>query len=416
MSTLFRIAMRNLLKNRRRSLTAVMAIAMGYAAVNVFGGFTRYINSNLRDSFIYNQGNGHLSIFREGFLEKGLLDPGKYLLTKSETDSLLATLRARPEVFLATPQLFITGIVSNGAASTIFIGAGRVPSDADAMRQRAPGMLGRLTPFEGRALRDDTPAGVGLSEGLAGLLDLKVGDGAIAVAPTIDGQINALDAEVLQTFEAAVDLLNDKLMYVPLQFARDLFATQRADRIIVMLEHTSDTEPLRQELEAAFHARGQPFELRTWEDLSQLYRKVRQMFDIIFLFLFIIVLVISVMSVVNTVNMAVMERIREIGTLRALGMRQTRIVLLFALESAALGVVGSLVGAGSTLMVWFGVNLAEPTWVPPIITARIPLEIYLVPEYLIGAFFFLLALAMTSATFPARRAARQEIVDALGHV
>ncbi len=416
MSTLLRIALRNLLKNRRRTLTAVLAIAMGYAAVNVFGGFTRYINSNLRDSFIYNQGNGHLSIFREGFLRNGLLDPGRYLLTESETDSLLGSLGARPEVLLATPQLYITGIVSNGAASTIFIGAGRIPSDADAMRQRAPGMLGRLTPYEGEALRDDAPAGVGLSEGLASLLDLQVGDGAIAVSPTIDGQINALDAEVFQTFEAAVDLLNDKLMYVPLRFARDLYATERADRIIVMLEHTSDTEPMRQELQAAFEAQGSPFELRTWEDLSQLYRKVRQMFDLIFLFLFIIVLVISVMSVINTVNMAVMERIREIGTLRALGMRRGRIVLLFALESAALGIVGSLVGVVLTLAVWFGVRLAEPTWVPPIITARIPLEIHLVPEYLVGAFFFLLALAMISATFPARRAARQEIVDALGHV
>lgn len=415
MSTLFRIAIRNLLKNRRRTLTAVLAIAMGYAAVNVFGGFTRYINSNLRDSFIYNQGNGHLGIFREGFLEKGLLDPEAYLLTESETDSLLTMLRARPDVSLATPQLTITGIVSNGSASTIFIGVGRVPSDAATMQERAPGMLGKLTPFEGQPLRDDAREGVAVSEGLAAILDLKVGDGIIAVSPTIDGQTNALDAEMFQTFEAAVDLLNDKLMFVPLRFARDLFATERADRIIVLLNKTADTERVREELKAAFREQGQSFELRTWEDLSLLYRKVRQMFDIIFLFLFIIVLVISVMSVVNTVNMAVMERIREIGTLRALGMRRAQIVRLFALESAVLGIVGSFLGIALTLGVWGIVKLIGPTWVPPIITARIPLEIYLVPEYLIGAFIFLLALAITSATFPARRAARQEIVDALGH-
>jgi putative ABC transport system permease protein len=416
MKTLARIAVRNLLKNRRRSFYAVLAIALGFAAVNVFGGFTRYINASLRDGFIYSMGYGHLTIFREGFLDQGLLDPGRYLLTESQADSVTRVLREQPEVLLVTPQLYVSGILSNGEVSTIFIADGRIPSDLQEIASRAQGAMGLLTAYEGRPLRDEVDYGIGVTTGLAKLLDLGVGGRAVAIATTVEGQINALDAEVYQKFESPIELLNDKMVVVPLEFAKSLYDTRSVDRLTVLLRETRQTEPVEARLARIFAERGMPMEMRTWDDLSVLYRKVRKMFDIIFLFLFVIVLVISVMSVVNTVNMAVMERIREIGTLRALGMRRARIVWLFALESGILGVIGSILGALLTLASWIAVSAAKPTWIPPMITQRIPLEIRLVPEYMLIAFAFLLVLSVAAACVPARRAVREGIVDALGHV
>src|SRR5215831_18968436 len=81
MFTWFKIACRNLGKNRRRSLFTIMAIGLGFAAVNVFGGFTSYIFASLRDSYIYAQANAHLTIFKTGFLAAGKLDPLGYLLS-----------------------------------------------------------------------------------------------------------------------------------------------------------------------------------------------------------------------------------------------------------------------------------------------------------------------------------------------
>jgi putative ABC transport system permease protein len=416
MNTLGKIAVRNLLKNRRRSFYAVLAIALGFAAVNVFGGFTNYINASLRDGFIYSMGYGHLTIFRQGFLDQGVLDPGNYLLAKAQTDSINQILREQPEVDLVTPQLFVSGILSNGEVSTIFIADGRIPSDLKKIASRAQGAMGLLTAYDGRPLSDEVDYGIGLTTGLAKILGLEVGGRAVAIATTVEGQINALDAEVYQKFESPIELLNDKLMVVPLPFAQSLYDTQSVDRLTVMLRDTRQTEPVKARLARIFAERGMHLEMRTWDDLSVLYRKVRKMFDIIFFFLFVIVLVISIMSVVNTVNMAVMERIREIGTLRALGMRRARIVWLFALESGILGVVGSLLGALLTVACWLGVSAAKPTWIPPMITQRIPLEIRLVPETMLIAFLFLLVLSVGAACIPARRAVRQSIVDALGHV
>ena len=416
MTAVFTIAIRNLFKNRRRSANAVLAIALGFAAVNVFGGFTRYINASLRDSFIYSQGNGHLTVFREGFLESALRDPAGYLLDQDLADSVTALIETRPEVILVTPQLYVSGMLSNGTASTIFFASGRIPSDLFAIMGGAKGMLGRLVCHFGEPLRDEVDYGIAVSTGLAAILNLDLGSRVIALSSTVDGQVNALDAEVFQTFESPVELLNDKFLIVPLEFARSLYDTRGADRLTVVLAKTEQTAAVRARLERDFAERGLPLEIKSWEEMSLMYRKVRTMFDIIFAFLFVIVLVISLMSVINTINMAVMERIREIGTLRALGMRRTRIVSLFAVESGVLGVAGSVVGVGFTLLAWGVVKILGPTWVPPMITNRIPLEIHLVPEYLLTSFVFLLALSVGAACFPARRAAREGIVDALGHV
>ncbi|NIN00959.1 MAG: FtsX-like permease family protein [candidate division Zixibacteria bacterium] len=210
--------------------------------------------------------------------------------------------------------------------------------------------------------------------------------------------------------------MNDKVMRVPFRFAQKLYDTQGADRMAVLLARTESTEPTREQLRVAFSQRGLELEIRTWREMSQWYRKVKEMFDVIFLFLFIIVFIIVVMSVINTMSMAVLERTREIGTLRALGLKRKGVMLLFALESCLLGTSGTLGGLILTVLGWWGVEIFEPTWTPPGITANVPIQIEFVPETMLSSFVFLLVLCLIASLIPARRAARQKVVDALGHV
>jgi putative ABC transport system permease protein len=416
--TWIKIAVRNLFKNRRRSLFTILAIGLGFAAVNVFGGFTSYMFTNLEDSYIYAQANAHVTIFKKGFLTKGKLDPVAFLLAEEEMQIIEQILKRFPEVLLVTTQLHISGLVSNGHVSTIFIGIARVPSHVRFITSHAKSaMLAKLRLFSGKPLDDDIPYGTGLSIGLAEILNLKLGSDFVAMAPTVGGRINALDAQVYHLFNPAVEILNDKLMFVPLKFAQSLYDTKSVDRLSVLLNDSRKTDPMRVKFARALAERGLNVDIRTWKELDPIYTKIRDMFDIIFSFVFVIVFVISVMSIVNTMSMAVMERTREIGTLRALGVKRPGIVTLFATESAMLGVFGSVLGIGLTFLSCFLVNgVVQPTWVPPIITRRIPLEVYLVPEYMFYSTVFLVLLSMGAAILPARRAAKQEIIDALGHV
>jgi putative ABC transport system permease protein len=136
----------------------------------------------------------------------------------------------------------------------------------------------------------------------------------------------------------------------------------------------------------------------------------------IFLFIFSIVLVIVVMSVVNTMSMSVMERTREIGTLRALGLKRYGVKALFATEGALLGVLGSGLGFILFFSVYAIITAMHPTYVPPGSSNPVPLRVDLVWPVLGRSVLSLAVLALIAAYVPARRSARMAIVDALGHI
>ena len=413
--TWIKLALRNLFRNYRRSLFTILAICLGFAAVNVLGGFTAYIFTNLRDSFIYLQANGHLTVFKSGFLKEGKLDPTRYVLDETEAKLIEEISRRHSEVLVVTPQLNISGLLSNGRVSTIFLAAGRVPSDVRIITSHARGMLDSLQQFTGKQLEDDVIYGVGLSRGLAEQFGFDIGSNPIVMASTVSGQVNALDTQVFQLFDSPNEALDDKLMLVPLKFAQALYDTSSVDRINILLDRTDLTETMRARLAQDFANAGLLVEIKAWNELNPFYTKVRRMFEVIFLFTFLIVLAIVVMSVVNTVSMAIMERTREIGTLRALGLKRHGIVRLFAMESMLLGIVGSVLGIILTLVVWLAIAGFEPTWVPPQIARRVPLEVYLVPEYMTFSLISLVVLSLLATSLPARKAARMEIVSALAH-
>ena len=416
MMTWITLAVRNLFRNGRRSFFTILAISLGFAAVNALGGFTAYIFTSLKNADIYNQANGHLSIFKQGFLQEGKLNPTEYLLDEKDVAAIRAVLKGHPEVIVTSPQLRISGLLSNGQVSTIFLATGRVPSEVRTINSYARGEMAKIKLFTGKQLEDDHLFGVGLSRGLAEQLKFELGTTAVAMAPTVSGQINALDAQVLQVFDSPVEALDDKLMLVPIKFAQNLYDTTGIDRLIVLLKDDEKTVLMRNQLAKELAAQGLKLDIKTWNELSPFYTKVKKMFDIIFMVTFLIVFTIVVMSVINTVGMAIMERTREIGTLRALGLKRRGVIGLFAIESMLLGFFGSLLGMILTLGVWWGIKVLEPTWVPPQITSRIPLEIYLVPYYMLYSSLLLVVLSLIAACLPARKAARMEIVGALGHV
>jgi putative ABC transport system permease protein len=140
------------------------------------------------------------------------------------------------------------------------------------------------------------------------------------------------------------------------------------------------------------------------------------MFDMIFLFLFTIVLVIVVMSTINTMSMAVLERTREIGTLRALGLKRRGVSLLFAMEGGMLGLLGSFIGIVIHASVWVLIRALAPTYTPPGISTPVRLVVDFRPRAICVLLLFLVFLSLLAAIIPARRGARQNVVDALGHV
>ncbi|MFZ1575771.1 MAG: FtsX-like permease family protein, partial [Chromatiaceae bacterium] len=310
----------------------------------------------------------------------------------------------------------ITGLISNGDITTIYVGMAWVPSEKYALQEKARGLMSQLSFFEGKLLSDDLEYGIGIGNGLAEKLHSQFGTDVILMAPTVFGQINAVDAHVLQFTDASMELLEDKWVVMPLSLARTLYDTEGASQINLLLRENANLGVVRSALEKKFHDAGIDVTVVPWRDLSPFYVKVEKMFRIIFLFMFLIVSIIIVMSVVNTVSMAVLERSREIGTLRAIGAQRYRVIMLFGFEGALLGLFGCLIGVVILGAALAFLGYAQPYWTPPQMARPIPLEVYLVPEYLLFSVLFLTLLSFASGVLPARQIARHNIVEALGHV
>jgi len=412
MSQWLTIAWGNVVKNRRRSLMTMLAVAVGFAAVALFRGYTAHTYEGLRQSAIRGEGLGHLTLFKAGWRENNGKDPGRFLLTPAEIEAITALTKADAQVVLATPQLQVSGLVSNGRSSRIFLARGVVAADYATIA----GPLARSRAIKGRGLDPDSADGVLMAGELARQLDLEPGGEAVVLSTTLEGQMNAVDIRINGTYDTGSDATNDKYLLLPFRTAQALYDTDRADRIVLLLDHWQHTATVRSRLVRKLGEAGLACELRSWDELSLFYGKVKGMFDLIFLFIFQIVLVIVVMSTANTMTMAVVERTREIGTLRVLGVKRRSISLLFALEGALLGLLGSLAGVGLNVVAWALVRIIAPSYLPPGVSAPVLLVVDLLPGTMLRLTLFLTLLSMAAAIWPARRAARIAIVDALGHV
>jgi putative ABC transport system permease protein len=413
------IALRGLLRNRRRAGVTLAAIAFGFAAIALFAGYTHNIYRGLSLQAIHGELLGHLTLSKRGMSREGKLDPERYLLSADEVSRIGALVAANPHVKLVTPRLALSGMVSNGRASTIFVAEGVEPEAARVLQDglRDAMELGAQDGGGVRRLTTEKPDHVTLAAGLAGLLHLQPGDSAVILSNTLGGQANALDIQIADVFNTGNAATNDLYAYMPLQLVRSLYdAEGRADRLTILLDDVAATESVRADLMRELAAAGFDLEIRTWNELSAFYTQVRGMFDMIFGFIFSIVLTVVLMSVANSMGMAVVERTREIGTLRAIGLRRAGVVRLFVGEAALLVLLGCAVGLLLTLGVRYGINVADISYVPPNQTEPVPLLVDLDAARIAFTALMMAVVGAFAAWMPARRAAKQPIIDALGHV
>ncbi len=413
----FVFAARNLLRNRRRSAVTILAAAFGFAAVNVFGGFTAYMFDNLRDGFIYAGGNGHLQVYRTGYKENATTDPGGYLVPGDVYDRLTHLPEKDDRILLVAGTMELTGQLDAGDRANIFVAKAFQPSHRDVFFKESK-TLGRGASFldTGDSLSDENPNEIGIAHGVERILGLGLESDVALMARTVDGQINVVDAVVRNTFASPSSELDEKLIVLPLKLAQDLVQTEGVGRIAILLKHRHDLPAVEQALREFLEAEGGGYEVKRWDEESELYQLTKKMFNMIFGIVFFILIVIVSMSVMNTMAMAIIERTTEIGTLRALGLRRAGVIQLFAMEGTLIGIGGAMAGLLLSVIVWATIKVQAPMWTPPTIGRKVPLEIQLVPEYLLMTSVFLIVLTLAAAILPARKASSQGIVEALGHV
>lgn len=397
------ISFGNVMRHGRRSLAGSVAVAFGAIALITAAGFIEWIYFAMREGTIY-AGLGHIQVMRPGFLERGSADPFGYLLPDHAAERAL--LERAPGVKSVAPQLRFTGLISFGDASLSFLGKG-----LDTTKEIGGQHATRVE--SGAALTDDEAAGIVLGKGLASNLGAKVGDKVVLLVNKRGNALGGIEAAVRGTFSTPTQAYDEVAVHVPLRLADGMLEARGAHTWVVYLHDTAQTPAVLQALRGQL---GAQYQLVPWYEAADFYNKTVRLFSRQVLVMKIIIALVVVLSISNTMLMSVIERTSEIATAMALGVRRRRILSRFVAEGCFIGLIGAL--AGVVLGYLFARIISEvgiPMPPPPGMARAYMGEILVTPGLARDAVLLAVLTALLASIYPAWKASRMVIADALRH-
>lgn len=404
----FALAWRNLVRQKRRSFLMIAVVTFGFASFALAGGFIAQSFEALKEGTI--RSVGHLQILDRRAVGKAEDSTLEYGIP--EAARARALVAKDPDVAAVLPRIDFVGLATNGAKSVPFLGVG-VDPDPEAAATLAPELV-----VSGRYLSGDGGDGIVLGTGLAAALGVKPGDRVTLLATTPDGSLNAVDGIVEGLVDVRIKELNDRYLAGGIGLvSRLLQSSETVSKLVVFLKPGANEEKAAERLAAALTVAGFPIAVQRWQELAVFYGQVRLLYIGIFGFVGTVLVVIVILSAAIVMTMAVTERTREIGTLRALGTRPSGVLRMFLAEGIVIAIAGCVAGMLLALVIRAGLNasgLMLPP--PPGATHGMPINVKLYPlAYAAGLAAMILTMGIASF-IPARRASRIAIVDALTHV
>ncbi len=401
MIQLFKLALRNLGRNRRRSFFSALALAMGLALLMLIASFIAGEMRSAMDTSIKLQ-TGHIQVRAKTYDESKTSLAWEDLV--ADPDKIAAQIAALPPVKVATPRLFATGIISESDQS---IGVRIVGIDPPSAAN-APYQDGIVS---GAYFTADDREGVLIGQTLAEKNNLKVNDQIDLLANTSNGDVDEQMFTIRGIYTTHTPGFDETTLLMPLTKAQAITKTENhASTIFVLVKNIDDTSAVVTAL------KDSPYNIQTYLQLNELLTQTEQLSRSYMSLIYLIVLAVTATVIVNTLIMSVFERTREIGILSAIGMKASGIMGLFFAESAVLAVGGILMGLLlGGLIVWYtstyGFYIGNFGLTGILIGERI--YTYLTVNDAVTLTIAAFIISLLAALYPALLAARMEPVTAL---
>lgn len=401
MIQLFKMAFRNLGRNRRRSLLSALAVATGLALLLLIASVLAGEMRGALQNTIQLQ-SGHLQIRAASYDENKVSLDWKDLI--ADPQRIIEQLRVLPQIQSATPRLFAGGIVTIGDQSRGVQVIGIDPASAanDPFRQ---GLV------SGTFLTADDHSGVLIGKPLADKLKMKVGDQINLLVNLSDGGVDEQLFTIRGVYTTNNSGYDENTLFMPLAKAQTFTGAQdHASTILIFLQDRDQAEAVA----AAISAPG--YQVLTWRKMNELIVQYEDFANAYMVVFYLIVLGITATVVTNTLVMAVFERTREIGILAAIGMKGRRIMAQFLAEAGLLatgGVIGGLILGGLVVAYFtrFGIYIGNYGVQGMLLGDTI--YAYLTLQNVVTLTIVTYAITLLASLYPAVMAARMEPVEAL---
>lgn len=398
-------AFKNVLRNRRRSLITITITAIGSSAILIGGGFALFTYDGLKEGAT--QESGHLVIAHNDYFSGEEEYAMQYGL--SDWPDLKQRMEQEEHVKWVIPRIQLSGLISNGEKTAVFIAEGVDPEGEAKARE----FLIDKGEWLSSKQAENEDAQILLGRDLAKSMKADVGSSLTLLSTTADGALNGIDVRVQGIFSTGVPEMDKRLLYMRVPTAQALLDSQKVSTLHTYLNDTADTEIVAEIFRSLFPGGA----LKNWEELAFYYVGVVNLYNRLFGVLGLIIVIIVFFSVSNTMSMVVRERTREIGTFAAMGTLPREIMRNFVLEALVIGIIGSALGmaiAGGFIVFLENAGIMMPP--PPGRNVGYPLLVYFSGQLFLMTTIVLIGVSILSALLAARKGIRQPIVEALAHV
>ncbi len=323
-------AIRNLMRNPRRTLAILLTVAIGTGSLFLFHGFNAGIMNQYRANSIhafYGYGQVNRADYREKVYEK----PWEHWM--QNWPDLKRRLLGIPGVTQVFPRINFFGLLSNGNITVSGRGLGVDGAEEEKF-------FSTINVVQGKMLSNESD-GILMGVGLARSLDLKVGDKVSVLSNTIRGTLNGAEFTVVGLYHTGMKDVDDGTFRVQIGQAQTLLDTERVEIASLGLDGNEDWSKVDTSIKGEFPG----IEATEFAVLDKVYYQnsvdwLNAQFNVVQF----IMLAIVVLGIFNTVSTAVLERKQEIGNLRANGESAKEILALLTIEGLTLGILGALLG------------------------------------------------------------------------
>lgn len=447
-----KIAFRNTLRNKRRTLLSVLAIAIGGFASLLIGSFIISINQSIQTGVA--RGSGHIHIHQKGFFDFGSGSVAQYDIKDYENiiDKIKKS-ELNKYINVITPTLNISGIAGNYAknSSQTFVGLGIVAKEQYKMQSWDGYNL--EIPVQNDSLKDFKDGGL-IGRGLATNLNMcedlnienckkkktevntnevedDIADFALGLeveekatisllSSSSSGMPNIVKLPINSVWQQDAKELDDRFIALNLDTAQTLVygnESKAVDTINIQLNMPDDINLVSSSLEIFFKQNNLNLEVIKLETFNPQINKIVGMFGVIFGFISVVIGLIAIFTVSNTMTMSIMERYNEIGTIRSLGLKRSGVRTYFLLEGSIIGIFGATLGVVLAIITTVIINNIGLMWTPPSTSDAVALTFHLLdsPMFIFSIWMFLVTISIVSTLLPAIKASKMQIVDALRH-
>ncbi len=412
MIALLRLAIRNIGRNKRRSLLAVVSVAISLTVIVFAQGFIAGFVASFVKNATKNDA-GHIRIATNKFEQRSRFFPVTYNV--ADPDSIIAAIQRdpviAPDVALVTPRITFGVLLSNGANNRSAIALA-----GDPVKEKRLLLLQKSILPAGRYLSGKRELIMGSA--LAKSLHYGVGDTVRVMTSGSDYALHLRKLTVTGLFATGMNVFDDMMFQIGIDDGRDLLAMGNAtQQIIIMLNDYRKADKIASRIRSLFPDTS--ISVTPWTKIGDAFTTV-VMVQKIYGWIYVIIALLGAFIISNIMMMVVMERRKEIGVLKSMGFKKSEVLIMFLMEGIALGFVGSLAGTvlGACLVAFFHVQGLDLTAYMSRISVPLDNVIYttLSASNLIYSIVLGTVLSALVSMAPARQAARMNVVDAIKSV